>query len=74
MEELVAADARDYARTAVSLAADPAGLRALRNRLLDNRGSAPLFDTAGRVRAIGRAFEEMAARAFRGEPPASFDL
>jgi len=74
MEELVAADTRDYARIAVRLAADPAGLRALGDRLLDNRASAPLFDTAGRVRAIGRAFEEMTARALRGEPPASFAL
>lgn len=74
MGELVAADARDYMRTAVRLAEDPAGLRVLRDRLSDHRGSAPLFDTAGRVRAIGRAFEEMAARALRGERPASFDL
>lgn len=74
MGELVASDARGYVQTAVGLASDRAALRTLADRLRRNRSSAPLFDTAGRVQAIGRAFEEMAARAARDEAPASFDL
>jgi len=74
MHELVAADRSGYVQTAVRLASDPTALRSLRDRLRRNRGVAPLFDTAGRVRAIGLAFEEMLARASRGEPPASFKV
>jgi len=72
--DLVAADAEAFVAAAVKFAADPALLRAVAARLRDARASAPLFDTEGRVRALFGAFEEMAARAARGEPPANFAL
>jgi len=46
----------------------------LKQRLAANRHTAPLFDTAGRVRALEAAFQEMYDRMMRGEPPASFDV
>jgi predicted O-linked N-acetylglucosamine transferase (SPINDLY family) len=72
--DLVAADAEAFVAAAVKFAADPASLRAVAIRLRDARASAPLFDTEGRVRALFGAFEEMHARAQRGEPPRSIKL
>lgn len=74
LPELVTKDAEDYVRTAVRLATDRTKLQALRQRLAANRHTAPLFDTAGRVRALERAFQGMYDRMMRGEPPASFDV
>jgi predicted O-linked N-acetylglucosamine transferase (SPINDLY family) len=74
LDDLVAADSAAYVRTAIRLAFDRVALRALADRLRNNRGSAPLFDTAGRVHALGQAFVEMSARAARGEPPTGFSV
>ncbi|HUF81587.1 MAG TPA: tetratricopeptide repeat protein [Burkholderiales bacterium] len=74
LPELVTDDQETYVRTAVRLATDRTELQALKQRLADNRRTAPLFDTAGRVRALEAAFQEMDDRMMRGEPPASFDV
>ena len=74
LPELVADDQETYVRTAVRLATDRSELQALTERLRANRHTAPLFDTAGRVRALEAAFQEMYDRMMRGEPPASFDV
>lgn len=74
LPELVTRDPEDYVRTAVRLATEQTALQALRQRLVANRETAPLFDTAGRVRALEAAFQGMYDRMMRGEPPASFDV
>lgn len=74
LPELVTDDQEMYVRTAVRLATDRNELQALKHRLAANRSTAPLFDTAGRVRALEAAFQEMYDRMMRGEPPASFDV
>jgi predicted O-linked N-acetylglucosamine transferase (SPINDLY family) len=74
LPELVARDPEEYVRTAIRLAVEPEALRALKARLRANRQTAPLFDTAGRVRALEAAFQEMYDRMMRGDPPASFDV
>ena len=74
LPELVARDQHEYVRTAVHLATNPQTLRMLRERLAANRRSAPLFNTAGRIRALEAAFQGMYERMKRGEPPASFAL
>jgi predicted O-linked N-acetylglucosamine transferase (SPINDLY family) len=74
LPELVARDQEEYVRIAVQLAREPDSLQALKDRLRANRRTAPLFDTAGRVRALEAAFQEMYDRMMRGEPPASFDV
>jgi predicted O-linked N-acetylglucosamine transferase (SPINDLY family) len=74
LPELVTDDQETYVRTAVRLATDRSELQALKQRLAANRRTAPLFDTAGRVRALETAFQKMYDRMLRGEPPASFDV
>jgi predicted O-linked N-acetylglucosamine transferase (SPINDLY family) len=74
LPELVMRDREEYVRTAVRLANEPDLLRSFKQRLAANRRTAPLFDTAGRVRALEAAFQEMYDRMMRGEPPASFDV
>jgi predicted O-linked N-acetylglucosamine transferase (SPINDLY family) len=74
LPELVTNDQETYVQTAVRLAIDRSELQALKQRLAANRRTAPLFDTAGRVRALETAFQKMYDRMLRGEPPASFDV
>jgi protein O-GlcNAc transferase len=59
MPDLVATDRAAYVRTAVELASNQAALAAVRTRLAANRRSAPLFDTAARVRELEDSFERM---------------
>jgi protein O-GlcNAc transferase len=59
LPELVAADRAAYVEMAVHLASDRSALQALRDRLARNRRSAPLFDTAGRIRELETALEQM---------------
>lgn len=74
LPELVATDSRDFVAKAVQLATDASLLKEYRQRLVRNRESAPLFDTASLVRGLEAAFERMHARAQSGQPPASFDV
>lgn len=73
MHDLVVADLDAYVRMAVRLGSHPEETRNLKRRLQDNRGSAPLFDTAARVGALESALRKMYERMARGEPPVSFD-
>lgn len=59
LPELVAADRDGYVRLAVQLASDRARLGEIKARLARYRGTAALFDTAGRVRELEAAFEQM---------------
>jgi protein O-GlcNAc transferase len=74
LPELVANNLENYVDIAVRLGTDGSALSALKQRLVANRRTAPLFDTAGRVRALEAAFRGMYDRMMRGEPPASFDV
>jgi protein O-GlcNAc transferase len=59
MPELVMASREEFVEAAVRLASDQGAMGALRDRLARNRTTAPLFDTAGRVRELEAAFERM---------------
>jgi predicted O-linked N-acetylglucosamine transferase (SPINDLY family) len=72
LAELSVATLADYERTAIELACAPERRAELKARLERNRRAMPLFDTARFARGIERAFETMAARHGRGEPPARF--
>jgi predicted O-linked N-acetylglucosamine transferase (SPINDLY family) len=74
LPELVAGDAEAFLRQAIQLASDRHRLEELRRKLKGNRYSAPLFDTAARVRQLEAAFDQMHQRALRGEAPTSFDV
>jgi predicted O-linked N-acetylglucosamine transferase (SPINDLY family) len=74
LPDLVAADSDDYVARASRLLRDPESLAALRARLSAARESAPLFDTAARVRELGAAFTEMWRRQTAGLPPEGFSV
>ena len=74
MPELVAADPDAFVKTAAALGNDPASLTGLKDKLRANRRTAPLFDTATRVRQLEAAFVEMCRHQRAGTPPASFGL
>jgi predicted O-linked N-acetylglucosamine transferase (SPINDLY family) len=74
LPELVAPTPDDYAARALALARDPAALRALRDRLAENRHRTPLFDGARFTADLERAFAAMAMRHRAGQAPAAFDL
>jgi protein O-GlcNAc transferase len=74
LPELIVRSEDDYVRKAVQLATHPALLAEITARLHANRRTAPLFDTAGRVRALEAAFQQMHERMLQGATPASFDV
>jgi predicted O-linked N-acetylglucosamine transferase (SPINDLY family) len=59
LPELITHSAEEYEATALALARDPARLRAIREKLVSNRVSAPLFDTARFTRGLEAAYEAM---------------
>lgn len=74
LTELIAANLADYEAKAAAYAADPAGLGALRRRILEGRAANPLFDTAGFARHLEAAYRRMQDIALAGEPPRGFDI
>jgi predicted O-linked N-acetylglucosamine transferase (SPINDLY family) len=74
LSELVTESLEGYERKALELARCPEELRSLRSRLNEQRGSAPLFDTARFTRDLETAYQVMHERALRGEPPAGFSV
>lgn len=54
--ELITETAEDYEALALALARDPARLKALRDKLIANRATAPLFDTPRLARELEAAY------------------
>jgi len=59
LPELIAHTAEDYEAAALALARDPDRLRGLREKLMANRATAPLFDMAQFTRGLESAYETM---------------
>lgn len=74
LPELVVPDLDAYVEAAVRLAGDPGTLGSLAARLRADPARLPLFDTAGTVRHLERAYLEMWERRLRGDRPAGFAL
>jgi len=74
LPELVAHDRRHYEDLAVGLGSAPQRLSALRDRLLGNRATAPLFDTQRFVTCLERAYAGIAARSRAGLAPAHIEV
>jgi predicted O-linked N-acetylglucosamine transferase (SPINDLY family) len=74
MAELVAADAEDYEKRALDLAAAPDALRGVRDHLARNRRTLPLFDTRTRVRELEAAYRLMWERYCAGLPPQPLEV
>ena len=62
LPELVTHDLAAYEALALDLAREPDRLAAYRSKLLENRVTAPLFDTRDYTRALERLLEEACAR------------
>jgi predicted O-linked N-acetylglucosamine transferase (SPINDLY family) len=69
LPELAVENTAAYEATALALARDAVAVRALKARLMELRRRSPLFDTAGRIRAVEEAIVEMVRRHRAGLPP-----
>jgi predicted O-linked N-acetylglucosamine transferase (SPINDLY family) len=69
LPELVVDTAAGYERMARHLAHTPAELAGLRGRLAAERGSMPLFDTAGYARNLEKSYKVIWERHLNGLPP-----
>jgi predicted O-linked N-acetylglucosamine transferase (SPINDLY family) len=74
LTELVTDSLPAYEAKAISLARDPAALDVIKAKLAQGRRATPAFDTARFTRNLERAFEQMRARALRGETPQNFGV
>jgi protein O-GlcNAc transferase len=74
LPELVTTSLTEYEELALALARDPQRLEAIKAKLVRNRNTEPLFDTACFTRNLESAYETMWGLAQRGEPPQSFSV
>jgi len=74
MPELIVHTPQDYESLAISLGRDPARLAGLRQRLLVQRETAPLWDTPRFARHLETAYEAMIQRWHDGLPPDHLDI
>ena len=74
LPELVTQSLAEYEQLALALALDPERLAGIRAKLLCNRGTEPLFDTARFTRDLESAYSSMWGRQHAGLPPASFTV
>jgi predicted O-linked N-acetylglucosamine transferase (SPINDLY family) len=72
LPELVASSLAEYEAMALALARDAEALARVRTKLVANRNTEPLFDTARITRNLEAAYTTMWERTRRGEPPESF--
>jgi protein O-GlcNAc transferase len=72
LPELITTSLNDYEALALRLARDPALLGGIKDKLLRNRDTYPLFDTARFTRHLEAAYTTMWQRYQRGEPPQAF--
>lgn len=70
LDELICRDLAEYAERAHALAADPARLRALRERLATARTHTPTFNTTRFCRHLEDAYQQIGLRIAHGEAPA----
>ena len=74
LPELITDTREDYESLAITLAQNPARLAALKQKLADNRTSAPLFNGALTARHLEKAYEAMLSRHRAGLAPDHIDV
>lgn len=74
LTELITETPEEYEQKAVQLAADPQKLAALRQHLVENRSTLPLFDTPAFTRRLEQAYRQMWQRHAQGLPPETFSV
>ena len=62
LPELVTHTPQEYEQRAIELARDPVALKSIQGRLVDNRLSKPLFDTALFTQDLDRLYKKMVER------------
>ncbi len=72
LPELITTSMEGYRARALDLARDPAALAALKAKIVRERATMPLFDTARFARHLEAAYVTMWERTQRGEAPAGF--
>lgn len=72
LPELVTASLAEYEQLALALAQDAPRLHEIKTKLMRNRNSAPLFDTARYTRYLEAAYSVMWQRSRMGLPPVAF--
>lgn len=72
MSELIMDNLDAYVRMAIDLATDSDRLRALTERLVRNRSTTPLYDTARLTRHMEAAYQQMYEGFLAGRPPEHF--
>ena len=70
LPELITESEADYERLIVELATDPYELKRIKNKLLDNRTKAPLFDTERYTRNFERGLMQAYELYWQGKDPA----
>ena len=74
LPELITGTVAEYEAKALTLATQPAHLAAIREKLRNNRDTAPLFDCRRFTRNIETAYARMWGRWCDGHPAAAFDV
>jgi predicted O-linked N-acetylglucosamine transferase (SPINDLY family) len=74
LDALITRTLAEYEALALRLARDPAYLATLKDRLIRNRDTFPLFDTQSATRHIETAYQTMAEIARRRQKPRSFTV
>ena len=74
LPELVTSSLVEYEELALALARDPERLAAVKAKLMRNRDTEPLFDTARFTRDLESAYTTMWERTQRGAPPGTFSV
>jgi protein O-GlcNAc transferase len=72
MGELATQSLEEYEARALFLAQNPGELDRVKKKLMENRETFPLFDTARFTRNLEQAYREMLVLHRRGMPPRSF--
>ncbi len=74
LPDMIVDDLDAYVRTAIALARDPASLAAIRDRLVGNRDTCPLFDLDRYRQGLEQAIEAMWLRFENGDRPDVIDI
>jgi predicted O-linked N-acetylglucosamine transferase (SPINDLY family) len=74
LSELVTNSTSEYEALAISIAKDPARLRALREQLIAQKSQSPLFNARLFARDVEAAYMEMHERRLRGLTPDAIDV
>jgi predicted O-linked N-acetylglucosamine transferase (SPINDLY family) len=72
LDEMVCGTTEEYINRAVYFGTNPDAIKAVKDKLWENRESYPLFDIKRFTRHLETAYQTMWERSLSGKPPASF--